>query len=847
MKKLILKIVSMILAFVLGAGLMGYYMMAGNNELMDSMAEATLPLVSVVLNGQKYNTMHGYVGEMDGKSIRGDVIPLPEDRKLSIMVELYGASVEHLFYEVRSLDHTRLVENTEVDFTVKDGRLEAELPIKDLLDEGQEHALILRLQTGSRQEISYYTRIANIGENRLEECLEFAKVWHEATFDKENTVSITQYLEPDSTADNDTLDKVTIHSRYRQIIWDQLNIQPYSEPEVFVTEIDPSVTCLRLDYVVQHVNEEQETEYYQVREYFRVRYTDQRMYLLDYDRTANRIFDENISVFGEDQLELGILNDPVHLKKNTEENVVAFVQNGELWSYDVARNDLSYVFGFREGWDPRAGFSEHDIRIMNMDESGSMYFMVYGYMNRGNHEGKTGIAVYQYDAVANTVEERIFLESGKPYAVLKEELGELSYVTSEEALYLYWDGNIYFIDLDTRECRTIAEGLPENCYLLSEDQTIMAWQDGNSLFQAEEIYLLDFGTGRKRVIEAQEGEYIQGLGFMGTDFIWGTARQSDIQQDLVGNMIFPMHCISIQNVSGQTIREFEYGEKGKYVVSVSMEDNRIFLECVTREEDGSIVPARPEPITNNSEEQEEKILLCTRNRGKKKREYYLSFTNKRETAEPNKLTPKQVVFEGSRTVALEEKEPMERYYVYGQGGVVGSYGTVRDAVMAADAAMGVVADEKQRIIWRRGSRKTRIQLSTMEARDVKEGENSLLVSLSAILNFERIYPDVGAALEQGQNAYEILADHLEEKILDLSGCDLSMVLYYVSQGKPVLALTGPTSAVVIVGYDVQNIVVLNPETGEISRMGMNEGKEYFEELGNLFIGYVELNESSSIT
>ena len=99
--------------------------------------------------------------------------------------------------------------------------------------------------------------------------------------------------------------------------------------------------------------------------------------------------------------------------------MVAFVQNGELWSYDVARNDLSYVFGFREGWDPRAGFSEHDIRIMYMDESGSMYLMVFGYMNRGNHEGKTGIAVYQYDAVANTVEERIFLESGKPYAVLK--------------------------------------------------------------------------------------------------------------------------------------------------------------------------------------------------------------------------------------------------------------------------------------------------------------------------------------------------------------------------------------------------------------------------------------------
>ncbi|MCI8416211.1 MAG: hypothetical protein HFI33_01710 [Lachnospiraceae bacterium] len=841
MKKLILKIISIILAFLLGAGLMGYYMMAGNNELMDSMSEATLPLFSVVLNGQKYNTMHGYLGEMDGQFIRGDVIPLPEDRKLSISADLYGNTVKHLFYEVRSLDHNRLVENTEVEFNVKDGQLEAELPIKDLLDEGQEHALILRVQTGNQKVISYYTRIANIGETRLEECLEFARIWHEATFDKENTVSITQYLEPDSSADNDTLDKVTIHSRYRQIIWDQLEMKPYSEPEIYITEIDPSVTCLRLDYVTQYANEEQETEYYQVQEYFRVRYTDLRMYLLDYHRTVNRIFDESTSIFGDDQLELGILNDAVHYKKNVEENVVAFVQNGELWSYDVARNNLSYVFGFREGWDPRSGFLEHDIRIMNIDESGSMYFMVYGYMNRGNHEGKTGIAVYQYDAVANTVEERIFLESRKPYVVLKEELGDLAYVTNEESMYLYWDGNIYFLDLDTRECRTIAEGLPENCYLLSEDQTFMAWQDGNSLFQAKEIYLLNLSTGGKRVIQAREGEYVQGLGFMGTDFIWGSARQADIRQDLVGNIIFPMYGISIMDETGQTIREFEYGDQGKYVVSVSMEENRIFLECVTKEADDSYTPARPEPITNNSEEQEERILLRTKSRGEKKREYYLSFKNRQDMTEPNKLTPKQVVFEGSRTVVLEEKEPMERYYVYGQGGVAGSYSTVREAIVAADAAMGVVADQDQRIIWRRGNRKTRIQLSAMEARDVKEGENSLLVSLTAILNFERIYPDVGAAMEQGQNAYDILANNLEERILDLSGCELSMVLYYVSQGKPVLALTGPASAVVIVGYDVQNIVLLNPETGEISRMGMNDGREFFQEQGNLFISYVDLN------
>ena len=71
----------------------------------------------------------------------------------------------------------------------------------------------------------------------------------------------------------------------------------------------------------------------------------------------------------------------VEYRKNEEENIVGFVQNGQLWSYDAAQNKLSLVFGFREGDDLRGSFDEHAIRILNVDESGSMNFLVYGYMN----------------------------------------------------------------------------------------------------------------------------------------------------------------------------------------------------------------------------------------------------------------------------------------------------------------------------------------------------------------------------------------------------------------------------------------------------------------------------------
>ena len=38
-----------------------------------------------------------------------------------------------------------------------------------------------------------------------------------------------------------------------------------------------------------------ETEYYNVREYFRLRQTESRMYVLNYERTANQIFNSENS------------------------------------------------------------------------------------------------------------------------------------------------------------------------------------------------------------------------------------------------------------------------------------------------------------------------------------------------------------------------------------------------------------------------------------------------------------------------------------------------------------------------------------------------------------------------
>ena len=104
-----------------------------------------------------------------------------------------------------------------------------------------------------------------------------------------------------------------------------------------------------------------------------------------------------------------------------------------------------------------------------------------------------------------------------------------------------------------------------------------------------------------------------------------------------------------------------------------------------------------------------------------------------------------------------------------------------------------------------------------------------------MLGTRKTYGDVDTYLAQGYTPYEILSEQTAGRVLDLSGCSVSMVLYYLSQGYPVLALEGGSNAELITGYDPQNIIVTDPLTGESSKRGMNDSTQQFADLGNLFL------------
>lgn len=95
-------------------------------------------------------------------------------------------------------------------------------------------------------------------------------------------------------------------------------------------------------------------------------------------------------------------------------------------------------------------------------------------------------------------------------------------------------------------------------------------------------------------------------------------------------------------------------------------------------------------------------------------------------------------------------------------------------------------------------------------------------------------------LRRGQSAFRILEENLEDRarVLDLGGCSLDAMLYFINQDIPVLARLQDGEAVLLTGFNEFNVVVMEPSTGRLYKKGMNDTREWMEENGNSFITYI---------
>lgn len=844
MSKTVWKVVTFIVVFLVSATIVSATMNKGNTELTADLAAPTLPLVYMNVEGMDVNCLHGYMEKMKESTLRDTLTPIGEDRSVSLRIEKYGMGIAGMSFEVRSIDGERLVEATDVYNYIDDGnQVTATFTIKDLIETGVEHMLVILLENENGQTLRYYTRIIRADGYPVKEHLEFVKDFHEKTFDKEAAKSITKYLESNAEGDNSTFHKVNIHSSFKQITWGDLKVTRVTEPIIQIRELGTQIASMQLTYVVS-VPEGRNLNYYNVKEYYRVRYTPDRLYLLNYERTMSQYLNEENAVFINDKIVLGIADSNLQMQESDDSNVLAFVNENKLYSYNINDNKFAVIFGFYDNQtkDIRALYDENGIKILQVDETGNVEFLVYGYMTRGLHEGEVGIQIYEYNSVLNTIEEIVFLPYTKAPAILEQDIEQLAYVNKADTLYLMLDGTVYSIHLGDKSVSEIVSNLSDDSFKVSESNSTIVWQTGEDPYASASLTTMNLNTGKQKNISAGAGRYIAPLGFMGEDLIYGVAYKTDVVEDESGSMLFPMFEVHIQNDLGEKLKT--YRQNGIYIIGCEVEDNQINLTRVakqTEEEQTVYTPVDDDQIMNNEEMDIGKNTITTV--VTEEYETYVQIAVKKEinTKTLKIMYPKLVLYEGVREITLDAPEEyIDRYYIYDRSGL-------RDIVTRADAAVdigekmsGIVVNDKGHLVWAAGNRSTKNQIMAIKEAGITEEKSSLAVCLDTILKYEGIARATETMLARGETAISILDKELEDaQIIDLSGCSLNAMLYYVNQDIPVLALLNDGNAVLIIGFNELNTVLMDPRTGTIYKKGMNDSTRLFEENGNRFITYVK--------
>ena len=838
MLKMGLKTILLITIFIFSLYFIGGYMNQGNVDMTAQMGPATYPLVYVMMGELKLNCLRGYAEPMETSYLRETLTPLTDGRRLSLRIDKYDNIIESIFFEVRSIDGLRLIESTEItDYDEKRNNITLDINIKDLIEMEEEYTFVLLVNTDMNRTIRFYTRIFSSAINHFEEKINYCFTFHEKTFNKDEARELTQYLESNEMGDNGTFNRVTIHSSFQQVTWGNLSVTRITEPVLFVKEIATQTGSFRMQYDV--ILDDNEDVIYNVEEFYRIRYTPERIYLLDFERTMEQVFIGNPEHFNSNNIYLGITSAQVPIIESEGGNVFAFEKGNNLYSMNIPDRKFIRLFGFSDeaNDDARTNYSGHRTRLLNIDEAGNVVFMVYGYMNRGRHEGRVGISVNYYNSMVNTIDEMVYLPYYRSPELLIAEVEQMVYLNKNNRLFLMIDNEIHAIHLDTKTAETIISQMQEGAYHISESNKMLVWQDSDDIHATTGLNLMNLQDEKQTVIKAGYYEFIMPLEFMEEDLIYGLAKAADIAKDNLGNTIFPMYVIKIQDESGEILQE--HHRPGYYVTGIMKERNMITLHRLQKNEEGIFKEADDTSITSQvmATEKNNKIEVIATERYL--RVVRLVFKQEVDQTQIVLLTPRDVLFEGGRELDIRTALDADRFYVYGKNGIIGIYLSEAKAVNAAFRNVGVVINRKGEYIWYRGNLSLRNQILAITESELSVQAGSLAVCLDSILQYEGITLSTQYLLWRGETAISIMRDNIpDSQVLDLTGCSLESILYYVNRDIPVLKLFEDGNALLIIGFNEANIIVMDPQLGEIRRMGRNDSVALFEENGNRFITYI---------
>ncbi|MBR1743746.1 MAG: hypothetical protein IJ733_18145, partial [Lachnospiraceae bacterium] len=475
-------------------------------------------------------------------------------------------------------------------------------------------------------------------------------------------------------------------------------------------------------------------------------------------------------------------------------------------------------------------------KILKVSDDGDVSFMLYGYMNCGDYEGRVGILLYDYNPKENQISERVYIPLSTTYQQLKEDIGDYSYFNNRDIFYFSFNDRVYAYNISSKKYEILTEHASKDHFSMLQKAGCFIWSnaaENSSDGIADSIQILDLETSKYINVKAPKKEGIIVLGTIDSNIVYGFVKKQDVFETSTGEIVTPAYKLFISDCKGEILRE--YHNTKRYVVGAAVDENVIRLDRM-KKVDGRFVETSGDTIINQKTIETKSVKLTTRVTQKFLTEYYLSlpagFILKQT---PEVSSTKQMMVTENTTLHLSDEEMRNsvKYYVYANGGITKSSTNIAKSIQLADEQMGTVMDSDAHIIWERGGKFLSKELSGISYPN--DGSGSLKACTQMLLQAAQITTTTSEL--KGKSTLSMLKRYLDFPV-NLTGCTVDEILYFVSGSKPVIAMTGNTSGVLIMAYTTTDVSWMDPNTMQRRTMSIAAAEEYFKQFDYKFISYV---------
>ena len=746
-----------------------------------SFEAASLPVMCFGFGDRLINPLYGYTNpQIDGAGHQSVYPFLEDERTVTVHLLDSAARPDSVSYELRSYADSRLMARGSVD-SFENSREDRTFTItfQDILTPDEYYKLDFTVELGNRTAY-YHTRVMCFSDaETLNRLLQYGSNMHEDIFSRDAGRSYGAKLETDTQTDKDTLAYVNIHGSYDQLVWGSSGAEQVGDAFLTIEAADSNYLYLHFAFLVQADLSEGLPALFRVREAISLQRNQSVVYLLNYERHMEQLweFQEN-SVVSAGFL-LGVQEtDRLQSMSSPDERYTAFTVAGELYLYDSTDQRLTRIFTFREnGEHPLRTLQRgYELRIMEADNSGSVEFAVYGYMNGGEREGSCGISYCRYTPQEKTVSERMAIEADIAEDALMLEAERLMVKGNDHFVYFIFNEELLVMDISTGETAVLVSREEYPNLIINDSGTAFAWPAGTDQLRPQAVRIVDLENGKSETLLAEEGEFLRPMGFIREDLVLGYGS-ADCETVFNGKEeVLPLTRFVILDPERQTL--YEYAQENVFIDHVEISPDKILIHRFSRDNGKYVYLNRDVMLRGDGDSQPRTSFITQMHPTLKKQAVLVQGKLPSSLRiDLEKIRMYSVGPELTLPVAGNSLEAAGTCFAYGKGETLGVFSTPGEAVRAAGQYYGYVLDRSGELIW-----------CWSPSRE------------------EQI-------LEPSPELFEE-----EGSLLSLTGADLRELYYYLNRGKAVKWISPDRGTKWLIGYEWQKVVLYDPVSGTTLRM-----------------------------